>query len=194
YDRTGKLVTLTSGLTERFPGLNYMPTVPVEITQHAANQGEFRRVKSQNLFIYALPLTMHQEPAGTLSVVYDAGYINVQSRSFWWGTFLLVAVQVFLIAMVVLFIVRWSISGPIARTVQWMRALRTGKGSLRHSPEDGDLFMPLRDEVTTLVQSLAAARESAEKRPGCAKLWSPPGPRSGWPCMCAPSSTPAACS
>src|SRR5262249_38761539 len=31
YDRTGKLVTLTSGLTERFPGLNFLPTVPVEI-------------------------------------------------------------------------------------------------------------------------------------------------------------------
>jgi trehalose 6-phosphate synthase len=163
YDRTGKLVTLTSGLTERFPGINFMPTVPVEIPQHTESQGEFRRIKSQSLFIFALPLTMHNEPAGTLSVVYDAGYINVQSRSVWWGTFLLVAVQVFLIAMVVLFIVRWSISGPIARTVQWMRALRTGKGSLRHSVADGDLFMPLRHEVTTLVQSLAAARESAEK-------------------------------
>jgi alpha,alpha-trehalose-phosphate synthase [UDP-forming] len=44
-----------------------------------------------------------------------------------------------------------------------MRATRTDKTALRQGFAEHDLFTPLRREVTTLVESLAAARESAVK-------------------------------
>jgi len=161
YNNLGALVAMTPGLTARFPGTSFKPTVPVE-SGRAPYNGEFRRIGRQNLYMCALPLTMREGQRGMLVVIHDAGYINVQSRSYWWRVFLRVSVEVFVIALTALVIIRFSISGPIQRTVQWMRATRTGKPGLRHAFAD-DLFTPLRHEVTTLVESLAAARESAEK-------------------------------
>jgi trehalose 6-phosphate synthase len=87
----------------------------------------------------------------------------VQSRTFWERAFIRVLVETLLLALTALLVIRWSIMGPIARTVQWMRAQRMGRASGRQGPLERDLFMPLRNEVATLVESLAAARESAEK-------------------------------
>jgi trehalose 6-phosphate synthase len=175
YNNLGALVAMTPGLTARFPGTSFKPTVPIE-SGSAPNNGEFRRIGKQNLYIYALPLTMREGQKGMLVVIHDAAYINVQSRSYWWRAFLRVSVEVFVIALTALVIIRFSISGPIQRTVQWMRATRTGKPGLRHGFAD-DLFTPLRREVTTLVESLAAARESAEQearlREAAESTWTP---------------------
>ena len=40
------------------------------------------------------------------------------------------------IALVTLLIVRWSLSGPIARAAQWMRTLRTQRGAARNALPD----------------------------------------------------------
>src|SRR5207244_4598696 len=53
---------------------------------------------------------------------------------------------------------------PIARAAQWMRTLRTGK--IVTSPAgfpDLDLLRPLAREMTTLAESLTAARSAAER-------------------------------
>jgi trehalose 6-phosphate synthase len=163
YDGEGTPIATTPGLATRYEGASFLPTLPSEDLAGSSNPGEFRRVNGHNLFIYALPLTVHQAPAGTLAVVHDASYINVQSQSYWRRAFLRASVEVFVIALTALLIIRWSISGPIARTALWMRALRTGKASARQELGDHDLFTPLRHEFTTLVESLTAARESAEK-------------------------------
>src|SRR5262249_43509617 len=131
YDGKGTPIAMTPGLAARFPGTSFLPTLSIDNLAASANPGEFRRVKQQNLFIFALPLTVREIPAGTLAVVHDASYINVQSRSYWQRAFFRASVEVFVIALTALLIIRWSISGPIARTAQWMRALRTGKASVR---------------------------------------------------------------
>jgi alpha,alpha-trehalose-phosphate synthase [UDP-forming] len=163
YDQAGKPIAMTSGLATRFPGTSFLPTVPAEITAHGPNAGEFRILNTNHLYIYALPLSVRERPAGTLAVIHDSGYINVQSRGFWRGAFIRVSVEVFLIGLMTLLIYRLFISRPIARTVQWMKATRLDKAAMRQGFSDHDLFTPLRREVTTLVESLAAARESAEK-------------------------------
>jgi alpha,alpha-trehalose-phosphate synthase [UDP-forming] len=63
---------------------------------------------------------------------------------------------------ITLLIVRWSITGPIARAAQWMRALRMGRISSRQQMPDLDLFKPLASEVVTLAESLSQARSAAE--------------------------------
>ncbi len=163
YDHAGTPIAMTSGLATRFPGVSFMPSVPAATNARAPNAGEFRILNKQHLYVYTLPLMVEEKPAGTLAVIHDSGYINIQSRSFWRGAFIRVSVEVFLIGLMTLLIYRLLISRPITRTVQWMRATRTGKAAFRPGFADHDLFTPLRREVTTLVESLAAARESAEK-------------------------------
>ena len=107
---------------------------------------------------------MHHEDhvIGGLAVVQDTGYIAAQTRLAWRDTFLRVLVQMVIIALITLLIVRWSLSGPIARAAQWMRTLRTQRGTSRHTMPDLDLFQPLAHEVATIAESLNHARSAAE--------------------------------
>ncbi len=160
YDRHDAPVAMTSALALRFPGAAFAP-----LHNTATNQGwgEFLWIGPNYVRLDNLPLHVAGNAAGTLVLVHDAHYINVQSRNFWEHAFIRMLVETLLIALTALFVIRWSIMGPIARTVQWMRAQRMGRTSGRQGLPERDLFMPLRNEVATLVESLAAARESAEK-------------------------------
>ena len=160
YDQHEIPIAITSGLRKRFPDNAFAPS---EINAHGQTGSEFLWLNSNYLNVHAVPLNVEQGFAGTLVVVHDADYINVQSSKFWHRVFLRVLVEIFLIAITALLIIRWGIEGPAARTVQWIRASRMGKASLHPDLPERDVFVPLRNEVTTLMQSLHAARESAEK-------------------------------
>src|SRR5579864_762287 len=160
YDQHDIPIAVTSGLRKRFPDNAFAPS---EINAHVHTEGEFLWLNSTYLNVHAVPLNVEQGFAGTLVVVHDADYINVQSSQFWHRVFLRVLVEIFLIGITALLIIRWSIEGPAARTLQWIRASRMGKAYLHPELRDRDVFMPLRNEVNTLMQSLTAARESAEK-------------------------------
>jgi alpha,alpha-trehalose-phosphate synthase [UDP-forming] len=158
YDRQGALLAATPGLAP------WLTTEPHAVTQSlAGNRGvsEFVRKDTSALNIYALPLHNDEDVVGALAIVHDATYIDAQKAQVWRETFFRVLVQVFLIALITLLIVRWSIAGPIARAAQWMKALRTGRASFQ--VPDIDLLHPLAKEVETFAQSLTAARHAAEK-------------------------------
>jgi alpha,alpha-trehalose-phosphate synthase [UDP-forming] len=158
YDRQGVVLAETPGLGR------WLATQPHAATQSLANNhgtSEFVRKDNNALNIYALPLRKDQEILGTLVIVHDASYIDAQKARIWRDTFLRVLVEVFLIALITLLIVRWSITGPIARAAQWMRAQRTGRASPHLS--ENDLLHPLAKEVANFAQSLTAARYAAEK-------------------------------
>ena len=128
------------------------------------DQSAFIHLDDRYLHIYALPLRQQDQTTGELIIVHDASYIPAQTRHAWRQTFVRVLVQVFLIALITLLIIRWSITGPIARAAQWMQALRTGKTD--HSAStipDLDLLRPLAKEVATFAKSLTEARSAAEK-------------------------------
>jgi trehalose 6-phosphate synthase len=123
----------------------------------------FQRLGTASVNIYALPLHRQEEVSGVLAIVHDAGYIKDQSLRIWRETFLSALAHVFLIVLITLLIVRWSIAGPIARTAQWMRALRTGRASsTRIKVPDMELFRPLAREVATFAETLTTARSAAE--------------------------------
>jgi alpha,alpha-trehalose-phosphate synthase [UDP-forming] len=160
YDRQGKVVAITSELGE------LLKATPREVTQAIAeDHGEsaFARLGNDDpVHIFALPLHRQDGVAGGVAVVHDARYIREQSLRTWRAAFLRVLVQVFLIVLTTLLIIRWSITGPIARAAQWMRALRLGRISSRQQMPDLDLFRPLAWEVATLAESLSQARNAAE--------------------------------
>ena len=158
-DRQGKVIAITPELSK------ILPTTPHDVAQAIAEghgESSFLRLNDEPVNIFAVPLHRQDAVVGGLAVVHDAGYIRAQNLRTWRTAFLLVFVQVFLIVCITMLIVRWSITGPIARAAQWMRALRMGRISSRQQMPDLDLFRPLAWEVVTLTESLSQARSAAE--------------------------------
>jgi trehalose 6-phosphate synthase len=159
YDRHGKVVAITSELGA------VLATIPHDVTRAMAEgheESSFVRLGNNPIHILALPLHRQDEVVGGLAVVHDVSYIRAQNLRTWREAFVKVLIQVFLIVLITLLIVRWSIAGPIARAAQWMRALRTGRISSRQQMPDLDLFRPLAWEVVTMAESLSQARSAAE--------------------------------
>jgi trehalose-6-phosphate synthase len=159
YDREGKPVAVTTDLSALVPG---EPGQVGKAISQNHSESEFVRLGDDRIHILALPLHRQDDIVGGLALVHDAGYIHAQSLHTWREAFLGVLVQVFVIAFITVLIVRWSITGPIARAAQWMRALRMGRVTSRHQMPDLELFKPLASEVVTLAQSLTQARNAAE--------------------------------
>jgi alpha,alpha-trehalose-phosphate synthase [UDP-forming] len=161
YDVLGNRIAVTPALTELIG--SEAPAV-VRAVADNRGQGEFTRAGTASIHIYALPLHNREgQIEGGLAIVHDTGYIGTQTRHVWRETFFRVLAEMVLIALVTLLILRWSLSGPIARAAQWMRALRTGRASARHSAiPDWDVFQPLAREVATFAESLKHARSAAE--------------------------------
>lgn len=161
FDAKLQPIAQSSGLALR------MQTYPSVIAQAIANnqsQSEFLRLPNGSLHMYALPLRSESATIGELLIVHDANYIDAQITRVWRETFQRVLVQVFLIVLITVLIVRWSIAGPIARAAQWMRALRTGRAGLSSAAiSDLDLLRPLAREMTSFAESLTAARSAAER-------------------------------
>ena len=81
----------------------------------------------------------------------------------WRDSFIRVLVQVLLIVLITVLIVRWSIEGPIARAALWIRALRTGKTATKPAGvSDLEVFRPIAKEMSSVAESLTAARSAAE--------------------------------
>ncbi len=158
-DRQGKVIAITPELSKI---LTATPPVVTKAIADGHGESSFVRLSDEPINIFALPLHRQEETIGGLAVVHDAGYIRAQNLRTWRTAFLLVFVQVFLIVCITVLIVRWSITGPIARAAQWMRALRMGRISSRQQMPDLDLFRPLAWEVVTLTESLSQARSAAE--------------------------------
>ena len=124
YDREGKIIAVTPELEE------LLKATPGEVTRAIVEdhqESAYLRLDAIPVYVLIVPVHREDEVAGSLAVVNDVSYIRAQSLRLWRETFVRVLAQVFLIVLITLLIVRWSITGPIARAAQWMRALRTGR-------------------------------------------------------------------
>ncbi|HEY1272518.1 MAG TPA: trehalose-6-phosphate synthase [Terriglobales bacterium] len=159
YDRSGELVAATPDLRK---ALGQGPEAVKQAIASDHGGSTFTRLGNERVNIYSQPLHHQEEVVGGLAIVHDADYIHVQSSRRWRETFLRVLLQVFIIVLITLVIVRWSITGPIAKAAQWMRAMRTGRISTRQEMPDLDVLRPLAREVATMAESLTQARSAAE--------------------------------
>ncbi len=164
YNEKGEPLAVSAGLPR---SLSARPPAVAQAIVSNNPQSQFVHQDGASLHIYSLPLhgKDRTDVDGALVIVHDAHYIDVQVRHIWRVSFLRVLIQVLIIALFTLLIVRWSLTGPIARAAQWMRALRTGRvgASSRAALPDIDLLKPLAKEMVTFAESLHAARSAAEK-------------------------------
>jgi trehalose 6-phosphate synthase len=159
YGPQGGMLAVTPELAST---LASVPSVLSQALHENRGVGAFQRVGRVSLHIYAQSLHQHDEVIGGLVIVHDASYIRAESLLLWRETFLRALAHVFIIVMITLLIVRWSIAAPIARTAEWMRALRTGRATSPQHAADLDLFRPLVREVAAFAESLTLARSAAE--------------------------------
>ena len=161
YDPQGHPIAVATNLQ---PLMESAPPIVLQALRDNQNTKAFLRMGIASVHILAMPLhNADEQLVGSLAIVHDSGYIRAESLRIWRDTFLSALAHVFLIVLITLLIVRWSIAGPIARTAHWIKALRTGRAmSARIKPLDLDLFRPLAREVATLAESLTTARSAAE--------------------------------
>jgi alpha,alpha-trehalose-phosphate synthase [UDP-forming] len=159
YDPKGHPIAITTNLE---PLMASAPDVVLLALKEDRDTNAFRKIGIASVHIYAVPLHRGDDIVGSLAIVHDSGYIRGESLRIWRETFLSALAHVFLIVLITLLIVRWSIAGPIARTATWMKALRTGRGAVRIKVPDLELFRPLAREVATFAESLNTARSAAE--------------------------------
>ncbi|MBI3476286.1 MAG: trehalose-6-phosphate synthase [Acidobacteria bacterium] len=171
-DHTGKVLAIS-------PGLNtFLANAPLDLPLSMAKgevRGQFLRLAAEPVHLMSVPLHDKGEIVGGLAVVHDVAYIRAESMRVWRESFLRVLAQVFFIVLITVVIVRWSITGPIARAAKWMRALRTDKAHSRHEMPDLEILKPLAREFETLAKSLTQARTAAEQearlREAGARVW-----------------------
>jgi alpha,alpha-trehalose-phosphate synthase [UDP-forming] len=160
YDPNGKIISVTEKLA---PLMEAAPAVVAQALAEGRDADTFQRLGPTSVHIEVVPLIGQDKALGALALVHDATYIRDRSLRIWRETFLSALAHVVLIAFITLLIVRWSIEGPIARTANWMRALRTGRAmSTRIKVPDLEMFRPLAREVATFAESLTTARSAAE--------------------------------
>ncbi len=175
YDAKGSALAVTEKLTS---SLSSAPDLVADALNRGIDVSAFKMVGSNRMHVYVLPLRGKDGMVGALVIFQDATYIQSELAHIWRITFLRVLVQVFLITLVTLLVVRWSIVGPIARMAEWMKQLRAGEVSApTFALPKEDLFAPIAKEVTTFARHLSAAKaaagEEARLRQSSESLWTP---------------------
>ncbi len=181
YDASGMVLAITPGLR---PSFLLRPSAATRATQENRGTGEFqsaeltlalRESDRVPLHIYALPLHGGDEVVGSLVLVHDTSYIDTQLGHTLRDSLLNACVQTLLITGLALILVRWTFTGPLARTANWLRTVRTGQPNSPSTLPQGEIMDQLHHEVTHLAKDLhtarAAAEEEARLRDTHASLW-----------------------
>lgn len=160
FDVNLQPIAQSPGLSQRMQNPALLVTQLIESGQ---NSEFISQANQRSLQAYLLPVHREEEVIAQLLIVHDATYIDSQVSRMWRDSFIRVLVQVLLIVLITVLIVRWSIEGPIARAALWIRALRTGKTAAKPAGvSDLEVFGPIAKEISSVAESLTAARSAAE--------------------------------
>jgi trehalose 6-phosphate synthase len=175
FDTHGVILTSTLYLKP-----NITQPFPQAVNSVAENRsiGSFMTIAGQKMYIYTVPISGEDDGvAGALTTYNDISYIDVRLREIWKDNILRFFTLSFLVVLSTTLVVRWSITGPIARLAEWIRELRTEKEKRENPavPLRGDMLDPLISEVNQLAKSLSIARaraeEEARSHPKSDPLW-----------------------
>jgi trehalose 6-phosphate synthase len=177
FDRQGAVITATDKL-------DIDPSKPssnaTNVMIEGRSEGGFLDTKGVKAYVFVTPVFAEDnEVVGAIAMFYDTSYINIRLREIWKQNVVrFLILSVFAVFATVL-VVRWSITGPIARLAEWMREVRTNKREAARCelPLRGNILSPLVSEVTELAKSLSVARKRAEEearlRLTSESLWTP---------------------
>ena len=159
YDDSGAALAITPGLARRF---RESPEAATRAARLSSEVSDFIEVDSVPMHISALPLHRNGQTVGTLAVFYDASYIDTRNSYALRDALLSALIQTLLVTLMALVLVRWTLTGPLARTTKWLRTLRAGAPHDPGALPEGEIFDQIHKEVAHLAQDLNTARATAE--------------------------------
>jgi trehalose-6-phosphate synthase len=175
FDRQGSLLAATNTLK-----LNTTKPFSQAVDSVVENRsiGSFMTIDGQKMYIFIIPITGEETGiTGALATFSDISYIDVHLKEIWKYNILRLLTLSILVALSTVLVVRWSITGPIAKLAEWIRDFRTTKEETARPaiPLRGDVLGPLVSEVTHLAKSLSLARARTEEEtrvhPKSEPLW-----------------------
>lgn len=113
----------------------------------------------KKVHFYALPLKKDGLTVGSLGIIHDRNYIFQRVMESWKRMAVTFSVLALILSITTLVIIRWSITGPIARISEWVKRARLGDLPLppHKFPEQGEVKRLL-FEITHMASSLKAAK------------------------------------
>jgi trehalose-6-phosphate synthase len=172
FDLRDSLIAQTEGYGRVFTGKVGPREWPAASESTAA---WFERSQGLHLYVFQRVLAGDSGRVGTLSAVYNAGYIDQQIVDIWQEGFFRWFVQALVVALVTLLVIRWSIMRPLGNLVNWMRDVRIMGKSKHQTPPN--FLEPLKKEVGQIAESIAEARatatEEAKLRANAEAVWTP---------------------
>jgi len=161
FAKEGELLAMTARLVDQ--SLKTVPRFAEEAMLTDEGRGIFIQDGKKKWHLQALPFHQEEEVAGVLILLHDARYIRDFCIQLWRQNFIRLLLHALLISLTTLLVLRWSLILPMAKTVEWLKRVRTGEADGGNPPPKEDLFAPLVDEVTSMAESLAKARATAEQ-------------------------------
>jgi trehalose-6-phosphate synthase len=160
YEPDGTPLVVTTALNALLPG---SPELLTDALRTNRDESRYMRIRFKRIYVVAMPLNASgNDVLGGIVMAHDTGYIRAEIFRVWSRVFVRIALQVLVIVAITILIVRWSLTGPIARVADWMKALRTGQHAVPPSAKDVDFLLPLTREVAPLAKSIQSARGAAE--------------------------------
>ncbi len=130
---------------------------------HDRMESAYTRTVFKQDYVVAIPLRgFGNRVTGGIVVVQDSSYIRAQIFRIWGSAFIRVVLQVLVIVALTVLIVRWSLTRPIARVAEWVKAIRAGQHPPPPSTNGIEFLLPVTREVAPLARSIERAREAAE--------------------------------
>ena len=159
YDAAGTALNITPNLD---PAFAFRPAAVTQAAQTGVGVGAFLPSGPALLYVYGLPLHRSGSTGGSLAIFLDADYIEARVSRTLRDSLVNAGVQVLLTVPLVLLLVRWNFTDPLARVTVWLRTLRAGQPDAAPALPPSEVFNELHDEMTHLAHDFGAARASAE--------------------------------
>ncbi|MBV8674266.1 MAG: trehalose-6-phosphate synthase [Acidobacteriaceae bacterium] len=157
YSGDGSVLAVTPALNSLLPG---SPRILMDAVQANRPENNYMRLHFRRVYVLGAPL---HGPNGTviggILMAHDTAYIRNEVFRAWGRVFVRILLQALVIVAITILIVRWSLTKPIARVADWIKALRTGQHA--PPPSDMDFLLPLTREVAPLAKSIQTARGAA---------------------------------
>ena len=152
-----------------------LPSVAVQASRIDTGVGDFQQAYEKPEYVFAMPLHRDNEITGTLAATYSASEIENQVASSLHNSLVHAAVQILVTVPLVLLLVRWTFTAPIARLTRWLHTLHAGQADDGAALPHSGIFATLNQEVACLARDLGTARASAEReaqlRDSQASVW-----------------------
>lgn len=166
FDSSGNIISSDSFIK------SHISKTPVEVVNVLAEKkpkSNFIKIEKEKFYIYVIPIisdSYEEKPLiGALALFQDASYIDIRLKEMWKQNMLRLLALTISIVAISLLVIKWNLTGPVARMAEWLKELRTGK--IKNPPSDvplkGDVLAPLVNEVTNLIKTLSMIKAKAEE-------------------------------